>query len=315
MMARSLVRGAVVAAAAVLAWPAPSLGARADQQEGQKTIYVSVVDDSGKAVKDMTADEFALREDGKDRQIVSAGPAKAPLDLVVLVDTDNSAVRLTQDIRTAVLAFIKELHAVRNDAEVELMEFGQAPVPATSFITSDLDLEKALNKMVPKPGTDSVLMEAIAQANGDLDKRPTRRRAIVSLNVDPSNEQLGDRKRIAESFQKSDAQLWSLSVKQNDVSFSTRTSTASGKSSASANATDVSASRNALLVDLGKASGGMHDMIDAPTAMPTVLKQWADDLTYQYEITYTRGGGSAKVVQIGTTRPGVHLHASGFAPQ
>ena len=316
MMARSVVRGALAAAVAVLAWPAAHTAARGDQQEGQKSIFVSVVDDSGKPVKDMATTDFALREDGKDRQIVSVGPAQAPLNVVVLVDTNNSAMRLTQDIHTAELAFIKQLHAVRQDAEIELMEFGQAPVPATSFITGDAELQKALDHLVPKSGADSVLMEAIAQANGDLAKRPSPRRAIVSVNVDPSSEQLGDRKRIAQSFVKTDSTLWALTLRQNDVSFSTATNeNAYTKSSAAANANNVSSSRNALLEELAKASGGAHEVINAPTAMEGVLRQWADDLTYQYQITYIRDGGSAKVVQVGTARQGVHLHASGFAPQ
>lgn len=309
-MKASVVRGAVLAGVAVLAWPAAHVAARGDQQEGQKTIYVSVLDDSGKPVKDMTADEFALREDGKDRKIVSIGPAVAPLDVVVLVDTNDSAMRMTQDIHNAVMAFIRELHSVRKDAEVELMEFGQAPVPATSFITSDEALERALSKMVPKPGADAVLMEAIAQANGDLEKRPSTRRAIVSVNVEPSQEELGNRKRIADSFQKSNAQLWALSVQSHDVTLSSRKG-----ASASANAGNITASRNALLQELSKASGGERNMIDAASAMENILKQWADDLTYQYQIVYTRDGGAAKVLQVGTTRAGVHLHASGFPPK
>ena len=338
MLARSVVRGGLVAAVAVLSWPAAHIAARASQKQDQKSIFVSVLDDAGKPVTDLTANEFALREDGKDCQIVNAGPAQAPLNVVLLVDTNNSAIRLTQNLHTAVLAFIKELHAGRPDAEIELMEFGQAPVATTPFITGDLLLEKALDRMVPKSGADSVLMEAIAQANGNLAKRPSPRRAIVSLNVDPSNEQLGDRTRIAQSFVKTGSELWALSLQQNDVTFTTAATDATGctavatavrnggnpdapavpcgeNSSAAANATNVSASRNALLEDLARASGGTHDMIDAPTTMETVLRQWADALASQYEITYIRDAASAKVVQVGTTRTGVHLHASGFAPQ
>jgi hypothetical protein len=49
--------------------------------------------------------------------------------------------------------------------------------------------------------------------------------------------------------------------------------------------------------------------------MADILKQWADALTYQYEIVYKPASKSAKVVQVGTTRQGVKLHASVFAPQ
>ena len=321
MMARSLVRAVVVAGVAVVAWPAAHVAVRADQKEGQKTIYVSVLDDAGKPVKDMTADEFALREDGKDRQIVSVGPAREPLQVVMLVDTSDSAVRLVQDIRTAVGDFIKELHAVRNDAAVELMEFGQAPVPATKFITDDQVLLGALNKLVGKPTADAVLLEAIAQANKDLQKQPSARRAIVALNVEPSNELSQNATALRDGFRKSNAQLWSLSLQSRDVAMSAAgvkpgyEDAVGGNVSAAANAANKTSARNAMLTDFAKVTGGYRDMINGQSAMGDILKRWADALTYQYAVTYVRDSGSPKVVQIGTTRPGVHLHASGYPPQ
>lgn len=313
MNARSLTRPAALVGMALLA--APSARVTAQQlPEGSKSIYVSVLDASGNPVKDMTPDEFAVREDGKDREMVGIRPAVDPPQIVVLVDTSDSAMRMTQDIHNAVMGFIKQVHAVRNDAAIELMEFGQAPV-ATPFMTSDADLEKALSRLVPKPSADAVLMEAIGQANQDLAKRPSRRRAIVSVNVEPSNEQLGDRKRVADTFTKSAAELWSLSVQSHDIEIRADQQNNYGKTTAAANASNITASRNAMLQELSKASGGERNMIDAQAAMANILKQWADALSYQYEVIYRRPSGSAKVVQVGTTRQGVKLHASGFAPQ
>src|SRR5438067_8602486 len=216
-MARSFVSGTLVLAVAVVVMRAPPLSAR-QIPEGTKSLYVSVLDDSAKPVKDMTADEFRLREDGADRTIVSVGPAKAPLQVVVLVDTSDSAVRLTQDIRTAVGGFVRQLHSIRNDAAIELMEFGQAPIPATPFVTADDELSKALIKMVGKPGADAVLLEALTQANADLAKRPSARRAIVSLNIEPSNELSLNPNAVRDAFRKSGAQLWALSLQSRDIS-------------------------------------------------------------------------------------------------
>jgi VWFA-related protein len=313
-----------VAAAAALALPAVRVAARSGP-EGTKSLYVSVLDDSGKPVKDMTADEMRMLEDGKDIQIVSIGPAQAPLQVVFLVDTSDSAVRLTQDIRTAVGGFIKQLHTVRDDAAIELMEFGQAPIPGTPFTNDQTQLLNALNKMVGKPGANAVLLEGLVQANKDLEKRPSPRRAVVSLNVEPSNELTQNANPVRDGFRKSSAQLWSLSLQANNIAigaaptraagFNDGTSTNAGSTSAAANAANMTASRNAMLQDFAKATGGTRDMINAQSAMADILKQWADALTYQYEIVYKSTSKSAKVVQVGTTRQGVHLHASGFAPQ
>lgn len=315
-MTRTWIRAVTVAAAAVLALPAVRLAARPGP-EGTKTLYVSVLDDSGKPVKDMTADEFAMREDNKDVQIVSIGPAQAPLQVVMLVDTSDSAVKLVQDIRTAVGGFIKQVHSVRSDAAIELMEFGQAPIPATHFTTDDTVLLAALNKMVGKPTVNAVLLEALVEANKELEKQPSPRRAVVSLNVEPSNETTQNSNPVLDAFRKSNAQLWSLSLQSRDIQIGAAATSTNGRpTSAAANAANLTSSRNAILQSFAKATGGYRDMINAQSAMADILKQWADALTYQYEIVYKRGDSkSAKVVQVGTTRQGVKLHASGFAPQ
>jgi VWFA-related protein len=317
----------MVAAATALVLPAARLTARSGP-EGTKTLYLSVLDESGKPVKDMTADELAMREDGKDIQIVSLGPAQAPLQVVFLVDTSDSASRLTQDIRTAVGGFIKQLHTIRDDASIELMEFGQAPIPATPFTSDQTVLLNALNKMVGRPTANAVLLEALVQANKDLEKRPSARRAVVSLNIEPSNELTQNSKPVRDAFAKSSAQLWALSMQLQNVAIGAAPTRAAGtnqggldgaasagNTSAAASAANMTAARNAMLQDFSKATGGTRDMINAQSAMADILKQWADALTYQYEIVYKSPNKSAKVVQVGTTRQGVKLHASGFPPQ
>jgi VWFA-related protein len=315
---------ATLAATAALALPAARVAARSTQ-EGTKSLYLSVLDESGKPVKDMALGEILMREDNKDVQIISVGPAQTPLQVVMLVDTSDSAARLTQDIRTAVGAFIKQLHAVRQDAMIELMEFGQAPIPATRFTSDETVLLSALNKMVGKPTVNAVLLEALVQANKDLDKLPNQRRAVVSLNIEPSNELTQNTKPVRDGFQKSGAQLWSLSLQAQNLAIGAAPqihsgvadglSTSAGSTSAAATAANATASRNAMLQDFSKATGGSRETINGPSAMADILKGWADALTYQYEIVYKPTGKNAKVVQVGTTRQGVHLHASGFAPQ
>ena len=51
--------------------------------------------------------------------------------------------------------------------------------------------------------------------------------------------------------------------------------------------------------------------------METYLKTYATNLIYQYEVVFQRPEGKKppKVIQIGSSRQGVRLHASGFPPQ
>ena len=260
-----------------------------------KSIFVSVLDAGGKPVKDLTAEDFRLREDGVDREIVSVKPATEPLQVVLLADTTATADPLIRDIRTSLSACVKQLHAASPDAAISLMEFGQAAVTTVPFVTDDASLESGINRLVGRPGAASVLLEAIIAASNNLSKRPSPRRAIVSLNIEPSNEQSREEpKKINEAMRKSVAQLWSVSLQKGELKNPTR---------------DV------VLNAVTRNTGGVREFIVAPSALETVLKGFADALTSQYEVTYKRPGSSAQVVQVGTVRQNVRLHASGFAPQ
>ncbi len=285
------------------------VSARSSGPAGTSTVYLSVLDESGKPVKDMRPDEIMLREDQQDVQILSVGPAQDPLQVVFLVDTSGSAVQLTQDIRNGVTAFIKQLHAVRSDAAIELIEFGQASVAAAPFTTDETVLLGALQKLVGKPDADAVLLEGLMQATTDLSKRPSPRRAVVSLNTDPSRELIGDTSRIKDGFRKSVAELWALTLHVSNITIR------AGKNASAAATANLGATRNAVLSQLATQTGGIHGDIDTPSGIEGTLKQYADALTYQYEIVYRAPNKSGKVVQVGTTRSGVKLHASGFAPQ
>ena len=54
------------------------------------TVYVSVVEESGAPVTDLTADEFAVKEDGQSRDIVGVTTASEPLHLMILVDDNGT---------------------------------------------------------------------------------------------------------------------------------------------------------------------------------------------------------------------------------
>jgi hypothetical protein len=271
-----------------------------------KSLFLSVLDAAGKPVKDMVADDILIREDGVDRQVVAVKPASQPISVAVLVDTAQGK-RVTdaygtpeeyvRDIRNAVGAFAKQLLGQSPNAVVSLTEFGQAAITIVPFTSNPAEYEKGVNRLVAKAGVGSVLLEALAQANNDLLKQPSTRRAIVSLNLEPSDEQSGEEpKSVKEAFRKSGAQLWALSVQRGALKVS---------------------KRDLVLNDFAKESGGQRDQIVGISAIEGILRGYADALTYQYEVVYKRPESNkpTRVIQVGTPRQGVKLHASGFAPQ
>src|SRR5215471_4527767 len=192
---------------------APALmAARAAQGGIDKSIFVSVLDENGRPVRQFTADDVAIREDGQDRAVVAVKPATQPISVAFLIDTAQgkrvvdaygTPEEYVRDMRVSTEAFIKQMLALAPDASISLMEFGQAALTMVKYTSSMDDLSKGINHIVARPGVGSVMGEALEAANKDLAERPSPRRAIVSINLEPSDEQSFDNaKPIAQSFQK-----------------------------------------------------------------------------------------------------------------
>jgi hypothetical protein len=275
-----------------------------------KSLFISVLDDTGRPVRQFTADQVAIREDGQDRAVVEVKPASQPISVAFLIDTAQSAritdhygtpEEYTRDLRVATSAFAHQLMTLSPDAQISLMEFGQAAVTMVKF-TSDLaEFDKGVNKIVSRSGVGSVLGEALTEANKELAARPGTRRAIVSINLEPSDEQsIENANPIKDSFRKSGAQLWSLSVHRGELK---------------------SAGRDVVLNDFAKQTGGQRDFIVDISAMENIMKAYASALAMQYEVVYKRpeNAKNVKVVQVGIVQADpqhpLKAHASGFAPQ
>src|SRR4029453_11841355 len=69
-----------------------------------RTVFVSVLDKSGAPVTDLAADDFIIKEGGKDREIVGASMSTAPLRIAVVVDDNGTGI-----FRYAVAKFVERL--------------------------------------------------------------------------------------------------------------------------------------------------------------------------------------------------------------
>jgi len=285
---------------------APALmAARAAQGGIDKSIFVSVLDENGRPVRQFTADDVAIREDGQDRAVVAVKPASQPISVAFLIDTAQgkrvvdaygTPEEYVRDMRVSTEAFIKQLLTLAPDASVSLMEFGQAALTMVKYTSNMDDLSKGINHIVARPGVGSVMGEALEAANKDLAERPSPRRAIVSINLEPSDEQSFDNaKPIAQSFQKSEAQLWAVSVQRGGLKNS---------------------KRDIVLNDFAKATGGQRDFVIGISAVPDILRAYANALAMQYEVVFKRPdtAKAVKQIQVGT-RAGLKVHATSVPPR
>lgn len=283
----------------------PALAGSQAQGGLKKSLFMAVLDEQGRPVRQFTADDVMIKEDGQDRAIVEVKPASQPITVAVLVDTAQGT-RVTdaygtpdeyvRDIRVSIGAFGQQLLALSPDAKISLMEFGQAAVTMVPYTAELLKFNEGVNRIMSRPSIPSVLLEALAQANKELAGMPTTRRAIVSMNLEPSDEQSReDPNALKDAFRKSGAQLWAVSVQRGGLKNS---------------------KRDLVLNDFAKLTGGQRDFVVGISAVPDIMKAYASALAMQYEVVYQRpeNAKNVKVVQVGT-RQGLKVHASGFAPQ
>jgi hypothetical protein len=69
-----------------------------------RRVHVSAFDKKGVPIADLTAEEFTVKENGKERAILNAGPATGPLQIAILVDDNGTGL-----FRVGVGRFIEAL--------------------------------------------------------------------------------------------------------------------------------------------------------------------------------------------------------------
>ena len=93
-------------------------------QDGERALFVSVLDSAGTPVEGLAPADFVVEEDGTEREVLRVGRATAPMQLAVLVDTSGAAAFATSDLRNGLETLVSGLH---EGNEIVLASFGGPP--------------------------------------------------------------------------------------------------------------------------------------------------------------------------------------------
>lgn len=275
----------VRAGASVVAALCLLVTARAAAPQGQqKMALVTVVADGSGPIRDLTAKDFIVTEDGQKREVVGAALADDPLSVALLVDTSSPAAGTTppvQDLRNALTAFVKAVQSQNSAAHVSLSEFGGAAVERVPF-SKPGDLGNAIGRLYPNQQGQAVLLEALVDAGKQLAAQPAPRRAIVSVDFNtPEGSAERTMKNAVEAVHKAGATLWSVSVR---------------------GSVSTTPSREDVLNKMVQANGGLRLMPVDVTGLDPNLKIVANSLASQYTVSFMRTGGNPKTTKFETTR-------------
>ena len=258
---------------ALSAIAAVSVGAqepRAPQASDARTrdVYVSVVDNRGVAIKGLTANDFAVREDNIGREVLRAVPATEPLDIVILVDDSQAARQTIPFLRDGLTRFVERL---QGKAAIGIVTVGERPTSVADRTTDIEALKKGISKIFARPGSGAYMLEGILDVSRGLQKREATRPVIVALTYEGIEFSNASYERVLDELHKSGAALHVLSV-----------GTPAGP------VTDEIRNKNVVVARGTEETGGRREQLLADMAIPEALTKLADELLNQYVVSYAR---------------------------
>jgi len=239
-----------------------------------RTLYVTITDDKGAAVTDLTPANFKVKEGGKDREIVKAAPATTKPHLALMVED-----RLVGDyqVRLGMFEFVKRMNGL---AEISLVSIGLRNTTIVPFVTDTNALLKAINELTLNPQPTSNLTECLADMAKIFQKEKPERPVIVVVAFSGGQAGGGTASSVLTELRQSGATMYAVTFGAPGTNNSSNLSTMGDESG-----------REQVLGDGAKQSGGQRIDVVTTAAMQKALLQVADDLAAQYMISYALPNG------------------------
>jgi hypothetical protein len=268
--------GVVLSAGLVAALGAALAAGTAPRED--RTIYVTVLGGPGGGpMLDVTAGQFQVREDNVVRELTGIRAANEPVSTVLLLGTTRQATNAIQDIRKAVVDYATTHFSMNPQARLAIGEFAGQAVIKVPFTSSLDEIKKAVTRVIANTDGGSVMNEGLVAASQELAKENTPRKAIVTINMEPTDEfsQLNF-ELVADEVRKSGATVYSIQI---------------------ASGTRRDAGREALLTALTTNSGGLRLTTMTPSALTNLLGSIASLSGVQYALTFSRPDGAPPATQ------------------
>ena len=248
-------------------------------QSGERSMFVNVLDSSGAPVEGLAPTDFVVEEDGTEREVLRVGPATAPMQLTVLVDTSASAAFAIRDIRNGLETFVSGL---LDGNQLTLVSFGGPPRILVES-TAQLDrLRDGIKRIFAFSDSAAYLLDALVETARGFERRESPRPVIVvvtSEGLDYSNHDAG---QVLEALAASHVATHVILLKD-------RANTARNAS----RFWDLDLADNLyqrdLVLDQGpRTTGGQRRDLLMSTVLSDALDRLAGILTSQYEVVYSR---------------------------
>jgi len=253
-----------------------------------RALTVTLVDDKGQEVTDVSAADVALVENGVHRDIASFARDARPLTAAILVDTSaavSSSYRL--NVVDAVVGFVARLP---QGARYSIWTTGDRPTKIVDYTDDRGAAGAAMRRVAPQGG--NYTLDALAEASVDLAKlaKEGDRRAVIAVTSLGPEFSYRDKQRAAEEAEARADLFLSVQVDVGGDDFETRTRL------------------SYVLERLATASGGRADQVLSYMALDSALKKLSAHLASGYRLRYaTLPELKKRKLELSVARPGTRV--------
>lgn len=238
-----------------------------------RSAIVSVLDRNDAPVSDLTVNAITVHEDGRAREVVRVSPAPPPGAIALLIDDSQAAMPVVRDLRQALTMFADEITDLQPAPPVRLTTVGDRPTVLVDFIPTFSAVSRGIDRVMPRSGSGSTLLEAIVETSRDLRARELAQPVIIAFVVEAGPElSATTRAHVEDALERANASLWVIAL----------------AAPPGVTAPDINRERAEVLGDVTERSGGRTRFVLTSQELPKAFAEIGQLLLSRYEITYGR---------------------------
>jgi VWFA-related protein len=287
-----------IIAASMSAQDAPTFSAKVNVV----SLLATVRDHDGRIVKDLTADDFVLEDNGRRQRIrYFSQEADLPLTIGLLVDTSRSQTGVLEGESRASYTFLDQVLREGKD-QAFVVHFDERVETLQGLTSSRSQLKSALDKLSIPANRATLIYSAIHDSSENIMKEHQGRKAIILLTDGVAYKDPISLETAIEFAQRAGVIIYSIRF-SGPVQFRSPLRTAALAGMKERGKTD--------LERMSKETGGTSYDVTKDQTIEQIYSKIEEALRYQYSIGYTpeQSATDGKYHKIELTTPDRHLIA------
>ncbi len=285
-------RALAVALGIALASAAAVWSPAAAQTPRERTIYVSAVDEKGEPIEGLGPNEFVVREDGAQREVLRVSHAVEPIDIAILVDDSAASQSLIPRVREALRSFIAKM-VMGN--QIAIVALADRPTILANYTANTKLLQDAIGLLWPRTRAGTTLMDALFEVSRGLERRETPRAVIIPIITDGGDFPNRQYEQVMPEVKQAGAAIHAIAI---------------GNFSSTDH--DELRNRARILAEGTRNTGGQRISLLSEISVQQALDRLGRELSSQYKVVYGRPESliPPEKIEVSARRPGITMRGA-----